>query len=176
MSTLTPELQLISLDKMTTKSQNQFATKDDLKKLETRIGRDIRGFRDEIKDYMGLLHEQFSDQVKVVAEQYTTIDKRLIRVESKTDMLVETVGEIKMEVAVMKEDMTEMKEDMTVMKSDMTEMKEDMMEMKEDMMEMRGDISELKTDMKEVKEELLPGATRKVDKLEHRVAILESGA
>lgn len=82
---------------MTTKSQNQFTTKGDLKKLGTGISKDIRGFKNEIKNYMGVLHEQFSDQVKVVAEQYTAIDKRLMRVESKTDMLIETVADIKVD-------------------------------------------------------------------------------
>ena len=126
---------MINCSKMTTKSQNQVATKEDIKE-----------FRGDVKNYIGALHERFTDEVKIVAEQYGGIDKRLNRLESKTDMIVETVGDMKVDMTVMKEDMTEMK----------------------------GDISELKTDMKEVKEELLPGATKKVDKLERRVVVLES--
>ncbi|MBI2670245.1 MAG: hypothetical protein HYX20_03830 [Candidatus Yanofskybacteria bacterium] len=161
---------------MTNKSENQFATKGDLNKLETKIGKNIRGFKDEMKTFMGVLYEKFDNEVKVVAEQYIDtnrnlvninkhlghVDQRLDKLEIKTEVLMETVAELKEDMTVMKEDMTVMKEDMTVMKEDMTVMKEDM--------------TVLKTDMKEVKEELLPGATRKINKLEHRVTVLESRA
>jgi len=79
---------------MTNKSEKQPATKGDLKE-----------FRDDVKNYMGLLHEQFSDQVKVVAEQYFGIDKRLTSVESKTDMLIETVADIKVDTAMIREEL-----------------------------------------------------------------------
>ena len=79
---------------MTNKDKNQLATKGDLKE-----------FKDNVKNYMGLLHEQFSDQVKVVAEQYSTIDRRLTRVESKTDMLIETVADIKVDTTMIREEL-----------------------------------------------------------------------
>jgi len=96
--------------------KDQFATREDLKKLGAGIGKDIRGFKDEIrgdikeykdelKGYMGLLHERFSDEIKVVAEQYTSIDKRLTKVESKADTLIETVADIKVDTAIIREEL-----------------------------------------------------------------------
>ena len=93
---------------MTNKSQNQLATKGDLKE-----------FRDDVKNYMGLLHENFSDQVKVVAEQNSDINKtlkkmnnhfqivdgRLDRLEIKTNMLIETVADIKIDTTMIREEL-----------------------------------------------------------------------
>lgn len=115
---------------MTTKSQNQFATKEDLKKLETGIGKNIRGFKneikeemigfkDEIKTYMGVLYEKFDNEVKVIAEQHVDIDRNLVsinkhlghvdqrldKLEIKTDMLIETVADIKVDTAMIREEL-----------------------------------------------------------------------
>ena len=98
---------------MKTASNSQTTTKDDLKKLRSELGEDF-------KNYAGMLHERFTDQVKVVAEQYTTINKRLTGVESKTTILVETVGEMKVE-------MTKMKDDISVLRIDMKEVKEELL-------------------------------------------------
>jgi len=62
-------------------------------------------YKDEMKTYMGVLYEKFDNEVKIVAEQYTAIDKRLTRVESKTDMLIETVADIKVDTAMIREEL-----------------------------------------------------------------------
>lgn len=93
---------------------NQFATKsdlkelgselkDDFKELRNELKEDLNGLKEDFKNHTGFLIEQFSDQVKVVAEQYSGIEKRLTRVESKTDMLVETVADIKVDTAMIRE-------------------------------------------------------------------------
>ncbi|MDO8492799.1 MAG: hypothetical protein Q7S34_04115 [bacterium] len=93
---------------MANKDKNQLATKNDLKE-----------FRDEVKDYMGVLHENFSDQVKVIAKQNSDINKtlkkmnghfqivdgRLDRLEIKTNVLIETVADIKVDTAMIREEL-----------------------------------------------------------------------
>ncbi len=115
---------------MITKTQNQFATKEDLKKMRGEIGGDIKGFKDEfredrkkykdeMKTYMGVLYEKFDNDVKVVAEQYLDtnrnlasinkylghVDQRLDKLKIKTDMLVETVADIKVDTAMIREEL-----------------------------------------------------------------------
>lgn len=97
---------------MATNPKNQVATKSDLKKLRNEIKGDFEGdlkrFRNEVredfKNHTGLLHEQFSDQVKLVAEQFTSIDRRLTKVETRTEILMETVAEIKMDTTMIREE------------------------------------------------------------------------
>lgn len=143
-------------------SKNGVATKGDLEQLH-------KDLRKDFQDHAGLLYEKLSDEVKVVAEQYTTMDKRLMRVESKTDVLIETVGEIKMEI-------TEMKEGVSGLKTDVSVLKTDMKGVRGDVAELKTDVTELKTDMKEVKEELLPESIKRTKKVEHRVTVLEARA
>ena len=83
---------------MTDKHKNQLATKNDLKNFKDEIKHDV-------KNYMGVLYEKFENEVKIVAEQYTSIDKRLTKVESKTDMLIETVADIKVDTAMIREEL-----------------------------------------------------------------------
>ena len=73
--------------------------------MSSDIRGDIKGYQKEMKNYVGLLHEQFSDQVEVVAEQYANIDRRLTKVESKADMLIETVADIKVDTAMIREEL-----------------------------------------------------------------------
>src|SRR3989344_4898734 len=72
--------------------RKDMASKDDLADLRKQINEDI-------KLHMGTLYEKFSSDVKLVAEQVCAIDTRLQRVEQKADLLIETVGELKMEVS-----------------------------------------------------------------------------
>ena len=92
---------------MTDKSQ-KLATKEDL-----------TVFKDDVKNYMGTLHERFSDQVQVIAEQnidisktlkkmnnrFVTVDNRLDRLEIKTDTLIEAVADIKVDTAMIRREL-----------------------------------------------------------------------
>lgn len=97
---------------MATNSKNQFATKDDLKKLRGEL-------KEDFKNYTGILYERFSDQVQVIAEQNSDIKKelkkinnhlevsdgRLDKLEIKTDVLIETVAEIKVDTTAIREEL-----------------------------------------------------------------------
>lgn len=107
---------------MKTNSKNQFATKNDLQKfkeeIKTAVRDDIKQHKDEMKNYVGALHERFSDQVAVIAEQHVDIDRNLIgikkhlgqvdqhldKLEIKTEVLMETVAEIKMDTTMIREE------------------------------------------------------------------------
>lgn len=106
---------------MATNSKNQFATKSDLQKfkeeIKTVVRGDIKQYKDEMKNYVGALHERFSDQVAVIAEQHVDIDRNLVgikkhlghvdqrldKLEIKTEVLMETVAEIKMDTTMIRE-------------------------------------------------------------------------
>ncbi len=70
----------------------EYATKSDLQDLN-----------EDIKTYVGTLYEKFSDDVKVLAESHLDTNKRVRNLEVKMDMLVDTVGEIKIDVAEIKD-------------------------------------------------------------------------
>jgi len=91
-------------------NKTEYATKSDLKGLR-------RGINQDIKTHIGALYEKFSDDVKVVAEAHLDTNRELKKLggrvgglegrmgsfEGKVDMLVDTVGEIKIDVAEIKE-------------------------------------------------------------------------
>lgn len=77
-------------------NKTEYATKSDLKELRGGINKDI-------KTHMGALYEKFSDDVKVLAESHLDTNKRVRNLEIKMDMLVDTVGEIKVDVVEVKE-------------------------------------------------------------------------
>lgn len=82
-------------------------TKDDLKDLRKQLNEDMETQRtklnEDMETHVGVLYEKFSGEVKLVAEQVTVIDTRLQRVEHKTDLLLETVADIKVELTPLRE-------------------------------------------------------------------------
>lgn len=84
-------------------NKTEYATKSDLKELRGGINKDI-------KTHIGVLYEKFSDDVKVLAESHLDTSRevknlgtRVGGLEIKMDMLIDTVGEIKIDVAEIKE-------------------------------------------------------------------------
>lgn len=52
---------------MTNDSKNQAATKEDVKK-----------FRDDVKNYMGLLHEKFENEIRPLVERCVAVGPRKV--------------------------------------------------------------------------------------------------
>ncbi|MDO8592313.1 MAG: hypothetical protein Q7R92_00900, partial [bacterium] len=72
------------------------ATKADMQELRANINGDI-------KTHMGVLYEKFSDEVRVVAESHLDTRREIKTLGTKVDMLIETVGEIKVDVTDIKD-------------------------------------------------------------------------
>lgn len=66
------------------------ATTHDLTELRKQLNADIRL-------HMGALYEKVSSDVSLLGEQSTAINKRLTVVESKADVIIEAVAELKVE-------------------------------------------------------------------------------
>lgn len=73
------------------KLENEYTTKADLKDLRKEINEDF-------KNHVGILYEKFHGDIKLVIEGQGGINQRLERVETKVDLLTETVGDIKIEL------------------------------------------------------------------------------
>lgn len=95
-------------------NKTEYATKGDLEDLRCGLRKEIN---EDIGVHMGVLYEKFENEVKVIAEQHVDIDRNLVNInqhlghvdqrldklEIKTDMLIETVGEIKVDVTDIKD-------------------------------------------------------------------------
>lgn len=99
---------------------------------------------------VGTLIEDFTSQVKLVAEQTAEIPK----INKKVDLIQEDLEVMKTDLDVMKADMNVMREDMNVTKEDIGTMKVDINVMK-NLLKKKVDVEEFAA-------------------LEHRVALLES--
>ena len=77
-------------------NKNGYATKSDLKELRKEINEDIGV-------HMGVLYEKFENEIKVVAESHLDTRREVRTLGTKVDMLIETVGEIKVDVADIKD-------------------------------------------------------------------------
>lgn len=65
-------------------------TKQDLIEFRTQINEDLRL-------HMGALYEKVSSDVSLLGEQLTALNKRLTVVESKVDVVIESVADLKVE-------------------------------------------------------------------------------
>ena len=95
------------------KTKNDYATKGDINDLRTDMNKDMKELRtdmnkdmkelrkdinEDFKHHVGVLYEKFHGDIKLVIEHQQGMDKRLVRVENKVDLLTETVADIKVEV------------------------------------------------------------------------------
>lgn len=85
------------------KAKNKSVTKADLTEFGEDLKRDLkRDLRKEInedfKSHIGTLYEKFNGDIKLVIEGQSGMNQRLERVETKVDLLTETVGDIKVEL------------------------------------------------------------------------------
>lgn len=94
--------------------KDQYATKNDLKGLRTELKGDMKQLRvemnEDIKTHIGVLYEKFSDDVKLVIEsqqdtnrQVTLLGERTSSLEDKMDMVIDTLGEVKVSVNEIKD-------------------------------------------------------------------------
>ncbi|MEK7582227.1 MAG: hypothetical protein AAB488_02780 [Patescibacteria group bacterium] len=97
-------------------NKTEYATKSDLQKLHRATKADIKELRgninQDIKTHMGVLYKKFSDDVKVLAEAHLdtgrevkNLGARVGGFEVKMDILINTVGEVKVDVAEIKNEL-----------------------------------------------------------------------
>lgn len=72
------------------------ATKQDLIDFRKHLNEDMRL-------HMGALYEKFSGDLTLLAEQVTAVNKRLTVVESKVDVVIEAVADLKVEATTRRE-------------------------------------------------------------------------
>jgi hypothetical protein len=110
--------------------------------------------KNEMKRYLGVLSEDFTDKVKGLGEGLKIViekqDKQTKILNSHTEM----IGILMEDVSVLKEDVSVLKEDVSVLKEDVSVLKEDVSVLKEDVSVLKEDVSVLKDDMQIVKKEL----------------------
>lgn len=95
-------------------TQEQYATKTDLKDLRTELKGDMKQFRDDIneniKTHTGVLFEKFFEEVTVLAEAHQDTNRRVRSLETRTssledkmDTVIDTLGEVKVSVNEIKD-------------------------------------------------------------------------
>lgn len=97
-------------------NKTEYATKGDLEDLRHGLRKEIN---EDIRVHMGTLYEKFESEVKVVAESHLDTNREVKILGAKVDMLIETVGEMQL-------DMTEMKSDLSETKSNVAEIKDNL--------------------------------------------------
>jgi chromosome segregation ATPase len=123
----------------------EFATKADLSEVKIELKQEMRN--------LGALVEQVNHNVMAIAEQYGDVKKTL---DSHTEM----IGNIAIDVTVLKSDVSVLKSDVSVLKSDVSILKSDVSILKSDVSVLKADVSELEIDMKEVKHNLKNNVTK----------------
>lgn len=93
--------------------QEQYLTKNDLKDLRSELKGDMKQLRENINEdvnedmrtHMGVLFAKFSDEVNLVAEaqqdthrHVTLLEKWTSSLENKMDIVINTLGEVKVTV------------------------------------------------------------------------------
>ncbi|MDP1689367.1 MAG: hypothetical protein Q8L47_04570 [bacterium] len=90
---------------------DQFATKKDVEAMGTGLG---------------MLIEKVHDDVKLIAEQYGGVQKRLGSIEHTLESHTEMIGRIAVELNVVKVDLNMVKDDVGIMKEDIAIIKHDL--------------------------------------------------
>lgn len=140
---------------------SEFVTKKDLEIAFSDFRKDFRAeIREDMQMIIGTLVENFKSDVELLSEQLLstrqTMEVRFDKLERSNAILVEEVGNIKVEIAEIKEDIVEMKADIVEIKEDIVEMKADIAGMKDEIVEIKEEISsmnnklDLKVDRSEV--------------------------
>lgn len=80
----------------------------------------------EVKRYLGALSENFTHQVKGIAEQYTDLKKDISKINKTVESHTEMIGKILVDVTVVKEDASVLKKDVSVIKGDISLIKNDL--------------------------------------------------
>jgi len=77
--------------------------------IEAAVTRSLKTFRKEInadfKRETGVLYEKFKDDVQLIAEKQDETTKQVSQLQGKVEMLIETVGEIKVDVTEIKDNL-----------------------------------------------------------------------
>jgi hypothetical protein len=83
-------------------SKNEYIVKSDFAELR-------KGMNEDFKTHIGALYEKFSGDVKLLAEQHQDTDTRVQRIdkkvdalEKKVDIVVDILGELKVDVSEIK--------------------------------------------------------------------------
>jgi len=84
----------------------------DLKKILTEQ-------RKEYQNYLGVVVEDFSSQLKIIAEAVTSLTSAVIKMQKQIIALQEMVAQNTMDLTMMKEDIAIMKEDLGMVRGDL---------------------------------------------------------
>lgn len=74
--------------------------------METNIDQILRKYTDEVKRHFDIAQEDFTSQVKLIAEQYETIIKRLDGHDQKFSEIKKTITKIQIDIEIMKVDIS----------------------------------------------------------------------
>lgn len=91
------------------------------KQLDKTLDHKFTYFRKELnkdmKTHMGVLFEKFSEEVTIVAEQYLETNRHLKSLENKMDVVVETIGESKVDTADLKSETDTIKHRLAILEN-----------------------------------------------------------
>lgn len=108
----------------------------------------LEGMEEKFQCHIGILAEDFSSQLKGVADSVSGANQRLDSVAEMVAKNTEDIDIIKGSMNLMQSDIGELKEDVSVLKEDVSVLKEDVGVLKEDMSVVKSDISTIKFDLK----------------------------
>jgi chromosome segregation ATPase len=119
----------------------------------SKVPEEITSLKGEMRGF-GVSLEALQGDVKLLAEQYGSIESKL---DKHTEILnghTEKIGELAVQMTVVEEDVKELKTDVAVLKVDVKELKEDVSVLKTDVAVLKTDVSVLKTDVGVLKQDV----------------------
>ncbi|OGG93191.1 hypothetical protein A3G63_02065 [Candidatus Kaiserbacteria bacterium RIFCSPLOWO2_12_FULL_52_8] len=147
---------------MKVKTGDKKLSRSEYQKLNTLI----KNQSEETRRYVGAISENFTDNVRGIAEMVIDTKKDIKTIKQTLDSHTEMIGQLMVDV-------TELKTDVSVLKSDVSIIKTGISVLKTDVATLKSDVSELKTDMKEVKRDLKQKvAVGEFRELKQRVALV----
>lgn len=89
------------------------------KKVENKLTRHSQELKEDYACQGKFLLEQFQKQVSVVAEQFTSLNRKIDDVKKTSDATFEEMGKLKVNMEIVKEDIKILKDDMRIVKNEL---------------------------------------------------------
>ncbi|KKU66535.1 MAG: hypothetical protein UX89_C0022G0003 [Parcubacteria group bacterium GW2011_GWA2_47_16] len=79
-------------------------------KKDPQIEKILKPYNEDVKRHMTALSEDFQGRVKVVAEQFGSLNKKIDKMQTTLESHTEMIGELLIDVTTVKEDVKSIKE------------------------------------------------------------------